>query len=345
MSFHVIHAFPLPGVDTGEDALTELDVTFSKKMCLTEEDLIIHTQGADAVVAITSFHPFTKRVFANLESCRIVAGIGVGFDTTDLEAASEAGIVVTNVPDYCIDEVSSHALALMLALNRKLFQADRAVRQKRVSLNQDKKSLMEVAHPIFRTRDQTLGIVGLGRIGTAMALKARGLGMRVIAYDPYVLGAVMESLGVKPVDLNTLLGESDFISLHTPMNEETAGLIGYKEFKRMKPTCYFVNTARGACVEQEGLIRALNEGLIAGAGLDVTLDEPLGEENALLKMSNVILTGHSAYYSVTSEKEGNRRPMTQVVQALKGEFPLYTVNPEVKELWFRKWGGGPDGKK
>ena len=340
MSFRVIHTFPLPGVDTGEDLLTGLDVTFSKEMCVTEEDLITRAQGADALVAIPSLHPFTKRVFASLDRCRVVAGIGVGFDTTDLEAASEAGIVVTNVPDYCIDEVSSHALALVLALNRKLFQADRAVRQKRVSLNQDKKSLMEVAYPIFRTRDQTLGVVGLGRIGTAMALKAKGLGMRVIAYDPYVLGAVMESMGVKPVDLDTLLGESDFISLHTPMNEETAGLIGYGEFKRMKPTCYFVNTARGACVEQEGLIRALNEGLIAGAGLDVTLDEPLAEENPLLKMSNVILTGHSAYYSVTSEKEGNRKPMTQVVQALKGEFPVYTVNPEVKALWFRKWGGG-----
>jgi len=345
MSFNVIHAFPLPGVDTGEDLLTGLDVTFSKEMCVTEEDLIAHAQGADAIVAITSFHPFTKRVFAHLDRCRIVAGIGVGFDTTDLEAASEAGIVVTNVPDYCIDEVSSHALALMLALNRKLFQADRAVRQKRVSLNQDKKSLMEVAYPIFRMRDQTLGVVGLGRIGTATALKARGLGMRVIAYDPYVLGAVMESRGVKPVDLSTLLSESDFISVHTPLNEETAALIGYREFKQMKPTCYLVNTARGACVEQEGLIRALNEGLIAGAGLDVTLDEPLVEENALLKMSNVILTGHSAYYSIASEKEGNRKPMTQVVQALKGEFPLYTVNPEVKALWFEKWGGAPDRKK
>jgi D-3-phosphoglycerate dehydrogenase len=345
MSFKVIHAFPLPGVDTGEDLLTGLDVIFSKEMCVTEEDLIAHAQGADAIVAITSFHPFTKRVFANLDTCRIVAGIGVGFDTTDLEAASELGIVVTNVPDYCIDEVSSHALALMLALNRKLFQADRAVRQKRVSLNQDKKSLMEVAYPIFRMRDQTLGVVGLGRIGTATALKARGLGMRVIAYDPYVLGAVMESRGVKPVDLSTLLSESDFISVHTPLNEETAALIGYREFKQMKPTCYLVNTARGACVEQEGLIRALNEGLIAGAGLDVTLDEPLVEENALLKMSNVILTGHSAYYSIASEKEGNRKPMTQVVQALKGEFPLYTVNPEVKALWFEKWGGAPDRKK
>jgi D-3-phosphoglycerate dehydrogenase len=345
MSFNVIHAFPLPGVDTGEDLLTGLDVTFSKEMCVTEEDLIAHAQGADAIVAITSFHPFTKRVFANLDRCRIVAGIGVGFDTTDLEAASEAGIVVTNVPDYCIDEVSSHALALMLALNRKLFQTDRAVRQKRVSLNQDKKSLMEVAYPIFRMRDQTLGIVGLGRIGTAMALKARGLGMRVIAYDPYVLGAVMESRGVKPVDLNTLLRESDFISVHTPMNGETAGMIGYAEFTQMKPTCYFINTARGACVEQGGLIRALNEGIIAGAGLDVTLDEPLVEENALLTMPNVILTGHSAYYSITSEKEGNRKPMTQVVEVLKGEFPLYAVNPEVKALWFQKWGGTPDRKK
>jgi D-3-phosphoglycerate dehydrogenase len=180
--------------------------------------------------------------------------------------------------------------------------------------------------------------VGLGKIGTATALKARGLGMRVIAYDPYVLGAIMESRGVEPVDLDTLLGESDFISLHTPLTPETSKMIDYEEFKQMKPTCYFINTARGGCVDQEALIRALKEGLIAGAGIDVTVDEPIAADNELLLMQNVILTGHSAWYSTTSEWELYYKPMTQVVMALEGKWPLYALNVEVEKKWLERWG-------
>ena len=163
--------------------------------------------------------------------------------------------------------------------------------------------------------------------------------MRVIAYDPYVLGAVMESHGVTPVDLATLLRESDYISLHTPLTEETKGFIGYDEFRQMKRNCYFINTARGGCVEQEGLIRALNEGLIGGAGIDVTVDEPIRQDSPLLTMGQVILTGHCAYYSIPAEAEAYRKPMGQVAQALRGEFPTYAVNTEVKAAWLAKWGG------
>jgi D-3-phosphoglycerate dehydrogenase len=187
-------------------------------------------------------------------------------------------------------------------------------------------------------RDQALGIVGLGKIGTVTALKAQGLGMRVIAYDPYVLGPVMESRGVKPVDFDSLLKESDFISIHTPLTSETKNMFGYEQFKKMKRTAYFINTARGGCVDQPGLIQALKEGLIAGAGIDVTIDEPIAPENPLLTLTNVILTGHSAWYSITSEADVNRRPMTQVVQALGGQLPLYTVNTDVKKKWMTRWG-------
>jgi D-3-phosphoglycerate dehydrogenase len=168
-------------------------------------------------------------------------------------------------------------------------------------------------------------------------LKARGLGMRVIAYDPYVLGPVMESRGVTPVDFERLLKESDFICLHTPLTFETSNMFGYEQFKKMKPTAYFINTARGGCVDQTGLIQALREGLIAGAGIDVTVDEPIAPDNALLAMTNVILTGHSAWYSVTSEVELGRRPMTQVVQAFQGKLPAYTVNTDVKTKWMTRW--------
>ena len=338
MTFKVVHTFSLEGVNLGEKLLASFDVSFVKGMWRTEDEMIKNARDADALIGVVSIHPFSRRVLGALSRCRIIGGIGIGYDTTDLEAATEYGIVVTNVPDYCMDEVSGLAIGLMLSLGHKIPQIDKAVREGQINLTMDRKALVEVAYPMFRMRDQTLGIIGFGKIGTATALKAKGLGIKVIAYDPYVLGAVMETHGVNPVDLETLLQESDFISLHTPLNRETRNLIGHEEFKKMKPTSYFINTARGGCVDQESLIRALREGRIAGAGIDVTVDEPIAATNPLIKMANVILTGHSAFYSVTSEFELYVKPMTQVVMALRGEWPTYAVNPEVKKKWMEKWG-------
>ena len=207
---------------------------------------------ADAVIGVVSIQPFNRRLLTALSRCRVIAGIGIGYDKTDLEAATELGIAVTNVPDYCLDEVSGLAITYMLALGHRLLQIDRAVRERRIAFTMDKKALDEIACPMFRMRDQTLGIVGLGKIGTVTALKARGLGMRVIAYDPYVLRPVMESRGVKPVDFDTLLRESDFVTIHTPLTSETRNMFGYEQFKKMKRTAYFINTARGGCVDQGG---------------------------------------------------------------------------------------------
>ena len=341
MAFKVVHALALPGVDHGERLLEGLNATLVMGLWVREDEIIEHAREADAVIGVVSDNQFTRRVLESLHKCRIVAGIGIGFDTTDVEAATELGIVVTNVPDYCLDEVSGTAVALMLALGRKLFQADRGVRKTQNLYTRNRGALMETLYPVFRMRSQTVGIIGLGKIGTATALKARGLGLRVIAYDPYVLGAVMESRGVEPVDFDQLLKESDFISIHTPLNEETREIVGYEEFRKMKRTCYFINTARGGCVDQGALVRALGEGLIAGAGIDVTIDEPISKGNPLLKMDNVILTGHSAYYSTTSDAENFLKPMTQVVKALMGQWPEYAVNPEVRKRWMKKWGSVP----
>ena len=338
MSFKIVHTFALPGADLGEKLLEPLDANLVKGLWRTEDEIINHTKDADAVIGAVSIQPFTRRVLGSLVNCRVIAGIAVGFESVDLEAATEYGMVVTNVPDYCIDEVSGLALTFMLALRHKLLPADKAVRERHFSFTRNREALMEVLYPMFRMRGQTLGIIGLGRIGTATALKARGLGVRVIAYDPYVLGPVMESHGVEPVGLDTLLRESDFISLHTPLTSETRGMIGHEEFKRMKPTCYFINTARGGCVDQEALIRALEEGLINGAGIDVTAEEPIAADNPLIKMPNVILTGHSAYYSTVAEMELFHKPVSQAVLALKGEWPLYALNLDVKGRWLEKWG-------
>ena len=341
MSFKVVNAIYIPGPDFGEKLLEPLDATLVNGFWRTEEELISNAADADAVICAGPLQPFTRKVIGALSKCRIVASLGNAYDRIDLEAATGYGIAITNVPDYCIDEVSGRAIALMLALGYKLFQLDREVREKQINfVPPNRKTVTEIAYPIFRMHDQTLGIVGLGRIGTATALKARGLGMRIIAYDPYVLGAVMVSRGVEPVDLDTLLRESDFIAIHALLNEETRNMIGYEEFKKMKPTCYFINDARGAIVDQPALIKALHEGLIAGAGLDVTVDDPIAPDNPLLKMPNVILTGHSAWYSTVSDSgpEFWYKPMSQVILALKGKWPLYAVNPEVEKKWLEKWG-------
>ena len=338
MTFKVVHAYAVPGVDHGEALLESLDARLIKGIWPAEDEIIKNTQDADAVIGVVAVQPFTRRVLESLKNCRIIAGIAIGFDKVDLAAATELGIAVTNVPDYCLDEVSGLAIGLMLSLGHKIPQIDRAVRERQINFTGGGNAIKEIGYPMFRMSEQTLGIVGMGKIGTATALKGKGLGMRVIAYDPYVLDGVMESHGVKPVDFNALLKESDFISLHTPLTAETENMLDDQAFNRMKPTCYFINTARGRCVDEPALIRALEEGLIAGAGIDVTAEEPIKADNPLLKMPNVILTGHSAYYSTAAYAELFYKPMPQVVAALKGEWPLYGLNPEIKERWLKKWG-------
>jgi D-3-phosphoglycerate dehydrogenase len=226
----------------------------------------------------------------------------------------------------------------MLALGHRLFQLDKGVREKQANYLLNRSARETIASPMFRMRDQTLGIVGFGKIGTYVGIKAKGLGMSVIANDPYVPEGVIESRGAKPVDFETLLRESDFISVNTALTSETKNMFSYEDFKKMKPTCYFINTARGPCIDQEALTRALREKLIAGAGIDVTVDEPLSKDNELLKMDNVILTGHSAGHSTVSQSELCIRPTTQIVKVIKGEWPPYAVNPEVRKKWFEKWG-------
>jgi len=338
MSFKVVHTYALPGVDHGDALLESLDAALFKGVWLNEYEIISNTKDADAIIGVVSRQPFNRRVLETLANCRIIAGIAIGFEAVDLEAATEFGIAVTNVPDYCLDEVSGLAIGFMLALGHKMLQIDKAVRERQINFTGGRQAAEEFGYPMFRMHDQTLGIVGLGKIGTATAIKARGLGIRVIAYDPYVFDGVMESHGVTPVGFDTLLRESDFISLHTPLTSETHNMIGYEAFRKMKPTCYFINTARGKCVDEPALITALQEGLIAGAGIDVTAEEPIETDNPLIKMPNVILTGHSAFYSTTSDVEIFYKPMTQVDMALRGKWPLYGLNPEVKKTWLKKWG-------
>lgn len=339
MSFKVINTVHISDVDFGEKLLEPLDATLINGFWQTEDELISNAADADAVLCSGPLQPFNRRVLSALSKCRILASFGVGYDRIDLAAATEYGIVVTNTPDYCVDEVSGRAVAFVLALGHKLLQLDRAMREKPVYINPfNRKAIAEIAYPMFRMRDQTVGIIGLGRIGKAAALKAKGLGMRVIGYDPYIFPVDMATIGVEQVDLDTLLKESDFVIILAQVSETSRGVLGYEEFKKMKRTSYLINTARGDIVDQPALIRALQEGLIAGAGLDVTVDEPMAPDNPLLKMPNVILTGHSAWYSTAADEEFWHKAMSQVVLALNGTWPRYAVNPQVKKLWMEKWG-------
>ena len=340
MTFKVVNTIYMPGINYGEKLLEPLDADLTTGLWQTEEDLLENTANADAVICSGPSQSFTPRVLNALSRCRIVASLGIGYDRIHLDTATQMGIAVTNLPEFCLDEVATHTIALIMALARGLFQIDREIRKTQIHLVPLKRDNLEkLAHPILRMRNQTLGIIGFGRIGTSVANKAKNFGMRIIAYDPYVFEGVMLSHDVTPVDLDTLLRESDYISINASLNDDTRNMISRDEFKKMKHSSYLINTARGEIVDQSALEEALEDGQITGAGLDVTGVEPIPEDSPLLKLPNVILTGHSAWYSTTSDSESEfwSKAMVQVILALKGKWPTYVVNSEVKKLWFEKW--------
>ena len=336
MAWKVVLSFALPGLDFGEAAVAPLGAEVVKGVFRTEDELIKGAGDADAIIGIASIQPFNRRVLSSMPKCRIIAITGIGYENVEVEAATDLGIAVTNVPDYCLDEVSDHALSMMLALNRKLFQVSRAVKQDGLWTT-DMKMRREILPPLQKVRGSTLGIVGFGNIGRALALKAKGLGMRVLAYDPFVYTTVMETMGVESVDLDTLTRESDFISVHANLTPENRHLFNYERFQKMRRTAYLINTSRGGLVDEGDLVRALKEKLIAGAGLDVNDPEPVSRDSPLFALDNVILTGHTAQFSSRSEADLWRRPIQEVVRALKGQFPNYVVNPHVKPKYLQKW--------
>lgn len=337
MSFKIVIAFMRPNLEKinfGEELLKPFDHTVLKGVEQTEDSFIAKCKDADAIVGPVSHGgPFTRRVIETLDKCRIIAGPSIAFEAIDLKAATDKGIVVCNNPDYCLDEVSGRIIAYILTLSYKIVLVDKVMREAGIDRN-----LPQVLGHVARTRGQTLGLVGLGKIATATALKARGLGLRVIAHDPYVFDNVMRIYGVEPVDMETLYKESDYISVHVPVTPATKNMIGYEQFKKMKRTCYFINASRGAVVDEPAMARALGEKLIAGAAIDVTVKEPLERDSPLLKLDNALITGHSAWYSDEAAFELFYNPMTQVVLALQGKWPLYAVNPQVREGWLKRWG-------
>lgn len=283
----------------------------------TEEALVEHARDADAILTLDE--PLTADVIAQLRACRVISRFGIGVDRVDVEAATRHGIVVANVPDYCVDEVSDHALALLLGLARRTHALDAAVRA-------GTWDTPAVAGDVHRLRGQVLGVVGFGRLGRRLGEKAKALGLRVLVHDPYVGDEEVRRLAAEPVPLDELLGRSDWVSLHLPLTDETRHLVDGAALARMKPTAILVNTARGALVDQAALVDALRHGRLRGAALDVLEREPPARDDPLLELDNVILTSHAAFYSVEALAQMRRTAVENVVQVLTGRPPLFSVN-------------------
>ena len=298
-------------------AASGLPCSFDAYDCNDESSLIRVCTDADAV--ITAYAALTRNVLDAMQRCRIVAVNATGFDRVDTARATELGIIVTNVSGYCSDEVADHTLGLILSLVRRIPQLTASIRDGRWDY--------EAAGRPARLRGQTLGVIGLGRIGSRVAARAQSFGIRVIASDPYVPEAQMTALGVQKASLEEVL-EADFVSLHCCLTEETHGLINEATLGRMRSSSYLINTARGPCVETEALVRALDGG-IAGAALDVVDPEPLPPGHLLYSLPNVLLTPHAAFLSRESLHELRTRSCLQVIAALRGELPESVVNRDV----------------
>ena len=311
--------YVFPNLDPEKKILGPLGVDLRPAQCKTAEEVLAHVQGANAL--LVCYAPVPAKVINRLSGCRLIARYGIGVDNVDVRAATAAGIVVTNVPDYCVDEVSDHTMALVLALARKVPLSDRRVRSGTWSV--------PGLAPIHRLRGRVLGLVGFGKIPRAVAPKAQAFGLQVIAHDPYVSPETAAGLGVRLVSLADLLSESDVVSLHAPLTDETRNLINAATIKTMKPGAFLVNTSRGPMVNVSDLADALKTGRLGGAALDVLPQEPPPADSPLAGLDNVILTPHSAWSSVEAVTELQTKAAEEVARALTGQRPRSPVNPEV----------------
>lgn len=283
----------------------------------TESELLEECAGADVIVTFKT--PFSRRLIESLEGTRLIVRNGVGYDNVDVAAATEQGIPVSNVPGNCNDELASYALSLLLAAAHELVRYDRSVRER---------SGWEQRPPVNQLLDGTCGIVGLGRVGRAVVPKVRGLGMDVIACDPYLDDDVFEYLGVERVSFRELLDRADAVTIHAPLTAETAQLFSTAEFERMNERAVLVNTARGPIVDEQALVRAVEEGEIWGAGLDVFEREPL-TDSPVLSSDRIVCSPHRAGIAPAAEKRAIEIARDEILRALRGDPLRHVVNEEV----------------
>lgn len=287
------------------------------KLCHCESAADIAAQCADADAVLLDLAPMTAEAVAGLRKCKVISRYGVGFENVDLDAATAAGIQVTNVPDYCMEDVSDHALALMLSCLRHIPLRDREVREGKWNIQADS----------FRLKGKTLGVIGAGRIARALIRKVSGFGFaEVVAYDPYISAEQLAEIGVRKVEKEELFRISDIISLHLHANAETNGMICKETLALMKPTAILINVSRGPLVKDEDLLDALRGHRILAAGLDTHNHEPLGAQSPFCQLDNVVLTDHTAYSTAEGVTELKTKAAQNVVDVLEGRTPRYPVN-------------------
>ena len=308
---------PFPSLDPVRAALQKLDPDIRMAKSASADDIVAVAHDADAV--IVCYAKITSDIIGALTRCKVIGRTGLGVDNIDLPAAAARGIVVTYVPDYCLREVSDHAMAMLLALARKIPFANTLVQSGRWEL--------PPVAPLRRLEGQVLGLLGFGNIPRAVVPKAKAFGLTVIAHDPYAGKDAFTALGVEGVSFDDLLARSDFISVHAPLTLATRGILNAAAFAKMKRGALVVNTARGPLIDEAALIAALDAGQVGGAALDVVETEPLPKESPLLGRDNVILTPHTAFYSVEALVELQTKAASDVARVLSGEKPVYPVTP------------------
>jgi D-3-phosphoglycerate dehydrogenase len=305
-----------PNLDAAREVVAKVDAELRLAASPSPADILAVAKDADAI--LTTYAKVTGDIIRELTRCRIISRFGIGVDNVDIPVAAAKGIVVTKVPDYCIDEVSDHAMALLLAIVRKVPFSN--------SLVQAGRWEMKAVVPIHRLRGRILGLVGFGRIPQLVAPKAQAFGLRIIAYDPYVPAEAFAKAGVRQVEFDDLVRTSDYISLHCPLTAETKHLFNAGVFSRMKPGSYLINTGRGPLIDEAALAAALDKGQLAGAALDVVEKEP-PSGSPVLGRDNVILSPHTAFYSEESLVELQIKAAEEVVRVLSGQAPKNPVNP------------------
>ena len=305
-----------PNLDLAKEALTRVNAgEFQMSEDGSASSILAVAAYADAL--FVTYSQINAEVIAGLNNCKVIGRFGIGVDNIDLVAAGEKGITVCYAPVYCLDEVSDHAMALLLACARKIPFANKCASEGRWE--------MPAVVPIGRFRGKTIGLIGLGNIPQKIVGKAQAFGINVIASDPYCPEDVFSRLNVEKVELDDLLGRSDYVSVHAPLTPETENMFNMDAFKKMKNTAYLINTARGPLVEINDLAAALDAGEIAGAGLDVLPEEPPAADNPLLGRDDVVLTPHTGFYSEDALLDLQTTVATDVTSVLAGEAPKYPI--------------------
>jgi D-3-phosphoglycerate dehydrogenase / 2-oxoglutarate reductase len=318
------HVFPNLDMEIEMFAEVNGEVVDGEAIDAPLEDLV---KDADALVVM--YHPVDAALISEMSKVKIINRSGIGFDIVDLKAATKKGIFVTNIPDYCISEVADHAMALMLAMQRKIVFYNERMKSGEWGLNE--------GWTMHRLDGQTLGLLAFGNIARAVCKRALAFGMKVITFDPYLTDQQITSGGAEPVhDLEELLTRLDVLSVHTPLTPETRGMIGRKQLAMMKRGSFVINVARGGIIDEAALLDALDEGHIQGAGVDVFTQEPLKPDNPLMRHPLVLSTPHAAWNSAESEIERRRKSVEDVIRVLKGEVPKYLVNREVLKVLGRE---------